>query len=96
MANIRILLEKFIDSDTFNAVASDIYTYAMCDINQYIIKKKMIQYLLSGIIILYSKSTLNAYSLLSQKLWVPLIKFMMGPTTSVRGGSIHLIYFRST
>jgi hypothetical protein len=48
------------------------------------------------VIILYSGSTLNAYSLLSQKLWVPLIKFMMRPTTSVRGGSTHLMYSRST
>jgi hypothetical protein len=35
------------------------------------------------VIILYSGSTLNAYSFLSQKLWVPFIKFIMGPTTSV-------------
>jgi hypothetical protein len=46
-----------------------------------------------GVIILYSGSTLNAYSLLSQKLWVPLIKFMMGSTTFVRRRSKHLMYY---
>ena len=30
------------------------------------------------------------------KLWVPLIKFMMGPTTYVRGRNTHLIYSRNT
>jgi hypothetical protein len=52
--------------------------------------------ILNGVIIRYYGSTLNAYSLLSQKLWVPLIKFMMGPTIFVRGGSIHLMYSWST
>ena len=47
------------------------------------------------VIILYLKSILNAYSLLSHKLWVPLIKFMIGPTTSVRGESTHLMYSQS-
>ena len=36
-------------------------------------------------IIVYSWSTINAYSLLSHKWWVPLIKFMMEPTIHVRG-----------
>ena len=31
-------------------------------------------------IIVYSWSTINAYSLLSHEWWVPLIKFMVGPT----------------
>ena len=43
-----------------------------------------------GEIILYSQSTINAYSLLSHKLWVPLIKFMMRPTIHVRGKTTHL------
>ena len=33
-----------------------------------------------GEIIVYSRSTINAYSLLSHKWWVPLIKFMVRPT----------------
>ena len=49
-----------------------------------------------GEIILYSQSTINAYSLLSHKLWVPLIKFMVGPTIPVRGESMHLWYSRNT
>ena len=57
------------------------------------IKERFIEF---RVIILYSRSTLNAYSLLSQKLWVPLLKFMMGPTTSVREGSTHLMYSQST
>ena len=48
------------------------------------------------IIILYSGSTLNTYSLFSQKLWVLLIKLMMGPTTSMRRGSTYLMYSRNT
>ena len=35
-------------------------------------------------IIVYSRSTINAYSLLSHEWWVPLIKFMVGPTIHVR------------
>ena len=45
------------------------------------------------VIILYSGSTLNAYSLLSHKLWVPLIKFMIESTTFVKRGSKHLMYY---
>ena len=41
-------------------------------------------------IIVYSRSTINAYSLLSHEWWVPLIKFMVGPTIHMRGGSTHL------
>ena len=37
-------------------------------------------------IIVYSRSIINACSLLSHEWWVPLIKFMMGPTIHVRGG----------
>ena len=37
-------------------------------------------------IIVYSRSTINAYSLLSHEWWVPLIKFMVGPTIHVREG----------
>jgi hypothetical protein len=47
------------------------------------------------IIILYSGSILNAYFFLLQKLWVPLIKMMVGPTTSVRRGSTYLMYSRN-
>ena len=39
-----------------------------------------------------SESILNAYSHFLQKLWVSLIKFLVGPTTSVRRGSTHLMY----
>ena len=41
-------------------------------------------------IIVYSRSTINTYSLLSHKWWVPLIKFMVGPTIHVREVSMHL------
>ena len=47
-------------------------------------------------IIVYSLSTINACSLLSHKWWIPLIKFMVGPTIYVRGGSTHLWYSGST
>ena len=43
-------------------------------------------------IIVYSRSTINAYSFLSHEWWVLLIKFMVGPTIHVRGGSTHLWY----
>jgi len=43
-----------------------------------------------GEIIVYSRSIINTYSLLSHKWWVPLIKFMVRPTIHVRGGSMHL------
>ena len=49
-----------------------------------------------GEIIVYSRSTINACSLLSHKWWTPLIKFMVGPTIYVRGGSTHLWYSGST
>ena len=35
---------------------------------------------------MYSRSTINAYSLISHEWWVPLIKFMVRPTIHVRGG----------
>ena len=35
-------------------------------------------------------NTINAYSFLSHGWWVPLIKFMVGPTIYVRGMSTHL------
>ena len=35
-------------------------------------------------IIVYSRSTINACSLLSHEWWVPLIKFMVGPIIHVR------------
>ena len=41
-------------------------------------------------IIVYSRSTINVYSLLSHEWWVPLIKFMIGLTIYVREGSTHL------
>ena len=47
-------------------------------------------------IIVYSQSTINACSLLSHEWWIPLIKFMVGPTIHVRGGSMHLWYSGST
>ena len=47
-------------------------------------------------IIVYSWNTINVYSLLSREWWAPLIKFMMGPTIHVRGGSTHLWYSGST
>ena len=47
-------------------------------------------------IIVYSQSTINAYSLLSHGWWVPLIKFMMGPTIHVRERSMYLLYSGST
>ena len=43
-------------------------------------------------IIVYSRSTINAYSLLSHEWWVPLIKFIVGPTIHMRRGSAHLWY----
>ena len=47
-------------------------------------------------IIVYSRSTINMCSLLLHKLWVSLIKFMVGPTIHVRGESTHLWYSEST
>ena len=47
-------------------------------------------------IIVYFRSTINACSLLSHEWWIPLIKFMVGPTIHVRGGSTHLWYSEST
>ena len=49
-----------------------------------------------GEIIVYSRSTINACSLLSHKWWVLLIKFMVGSIIHVRGGSTHLWYSGST
>ena len=36
-------------------------------------------------IIVYSRGTINVYSLLSHEWWVSLIKFMVGLTIHVRG-----------
>ena len=47
-------------------------------------------------IIVYSRSTINAYSLLSHEWWVLLIKFMVGPTIHMKKGSAHLRYSGST
>ena len=47
-------------------------------------------------IIVYSWSIINAYSLLSHEWWVPLIKFMVGPTIHVGEESTHLWYYGST
>ena len=47
-------------------------------------------------IIVYSQNTINAYFLLSNEWWVPLIKFMVGPIIHVRGGTTHLWYSEST
>ena len=41
---------------------------------------------------MYSRSTINAYSLISHEWWVLLIKFMVEPTIYVRGESAHLWY----
>ena len=49
-----------------------------------------------GEIIVYSQYTINACTFLSHKWWVPLIKFMVGSTIYVRGGSTHLWYSWST
>ena len=49
-----------------------------------------------GEIIVYSWSTINAYSLLSHEWWIPLIKFMMGPIIYVRGRNTHLWFSEST
>ena len=43
-----------------------------------------------GEIIVYSRNTINVYSLLSHEWCVLLIKFMVGPTIHVRGESTHL------
>ena len=47
-------------------------------------------------IIVYSRSTINACSLLSHEWWILLIKFMVGPTIHVRRGSTHLWFSGST
>ena len=49
-------------------------------------------FLLSSVweIIVYSRSTINAYSLFSHEWWVSLIKFMVGPIIHVREESTHL------
>ena len=53
-------------------------------------EKNIIYHIIGGEIIVYSRSTINAYSLLSHEWWVPLIKFMMEPTIHVRGENMHL------
>ena len=47
-------------------------------------------------IIVYFQSTINACSLFSHEWWTTLIKFMVGPTIHVRGGSTHLWYSGNT
>ena len=49
-----------------------------------------------GEIFVYSRSIINAYSLLSHKWWVPLINFMVGLTIHVREWTTYLWYFEST
>ena len=49
-----------------------------------------------GKIIAYSWNTISAYSLILHEWWIPLIKFMMGPTILVREGIMHLWYSGST
>ena len=44
-------------------------------------------------IIVYSRNTINAYFFFSHEWWVSLIKFMVGPTIHVRGGSMHLFLY---
>ena len=43
------------------------------------------------VIILYFRNTLNTYFLISQKLWVQLIKFMTKSIIFASGESTHLI-----
>ena len=47
-------------------------------------------------IVVYSRSIINAYSLLSHEWWVPLINFIVRLIIHVRGGSMHLWYSGST
>ena len=56
-------------------------------------RKKLLFY---GEIIVYSRSTIIMYSLLSHEWWVLLIKFMVGPTIHMREESMHLWYSKST
>ena len=57
-----------------------------------IIKKlsRLMNGLTKGEIIVYSRSIIKTYFLLSHEWWVPLIKFMMGPTIHVREEIMHL------
>ena len=66
-----------------------------CFLRLWVIDKKLWTYCLWKIII-YSQSTINAYSLLSHEWWVPLIKFMVGPIIHVREGTTYLWYSGST
>ena len=47
-----------------------------------------------GKIILYSWSTINAYSLISHEWWVLLIKFMMKPTIYMREEAYAFMVYR--
>ena len=47
-------------------------------------------------IIVYYRSTINTYSLLSYEWWVLLIKYMVGPSINVKWGITHLWYFENT
>ena len=47
-------------------------------------------------IIVYSRSTINAYLFLLHEWWISLIKFMVGPTIHMKGRSTHLWYSEST
>ena len=46
-------------------------------------------------IIKYFRSTINACFLISHEWWVPLIKFIVGLTIHVKGGSMYLWYSES-
>ena len=60
-----------------------------------IAKYSYIGYSHIGEIIVYFRSIINAYSLLSYEWWVPLIKFMVEFIIHVRRGSMHLWYSKS-
>ena len=47
-------------------------------------------------IIVYYRSTINTYSLLSYEWWVLLIKYMVGPSINVKWGITQLWYFENT
>ena len=70
----------------FNYIIPHISSYPIKILDQILLRVMA----LSWEIIVYSRSTINVYSLLSHEWWVPLIKFIVGPTIYVRGGSMHL------
>jgi len=66
-------------------------------INQYsFVKLRRLSNYFQREIIVYSRSTRNAYSLLLHEWWVLLIKFMVEPIIYVRGKSTHLWYSENT